>query len=245
MVAGFIGAVLVAGGGSAIGVAAISQDHAPQPSQAAAGSIGPSASKKALPGQRGALPAPKPHRRASHHSFTATTKVIGPSLPRSLPVNITIPAIGVNSKLPYVGLNPNGTIQVPPLNSSVLTNEAAWYRYSPTPGQVGPSIIEGHVDSAAEGPSVFFHLGALKPGNKVYVTLKDKTVAVFTVSGVREYPKSHFPTLTVYGNTDYAALRLLTCGGQFDYQTHHYMSNTVVFASLTSSHPLSQGVVAS
>ncbi len=264
-IAGLVGAVLLAGGGSAIGVAATSQDHAPQPTRAVAGTIGPLTSKRSRSSQRGALPAPKGDRparrspsttagarasskvdrRSSRKPTTATTGVVGPSLSRSLPVGITIPAIGVHSKLQYVGLNPNGTIQVPPLNNPVLTNEAAWYKYSPTPGQPGPSIIEGHVDSAAEGPSVFFHLGALKPGDKVYVTLKDKTVAVFTVTGVREYPKSHFPTLTVYGNTDYAALRLLTCGGQFDYQTRHYLSNIVVFASLTSSHPLSQGVAPS
>ncbi|MGH9054688.1 MAG: sortase domain-containing protein, partial [Acidimicrobiales bacterium] len=67
----------------------------------------------------------------------------------------------------------------------------------------------------------------------------DGTVAVFTVSGVRQYPKTGFPTATVYANTDFAALRLITCGGSFDYTTHHYLSNTVVYASLTSSHPAS------
>lgn len=162
---------------------------------------------------------------------------VGPALARSLPVSISVPAIGVRSKLSYVGLNPNGTIQVPPLNDLPLTNEAAWYKYSPTPGQVGSSIIEGHVDSARYGPSVFFRLGALKPGNRVDVTLADHQVAVFRVTGVRMYPKDHFPTSTVYGTTDYAALRLITCGGSFDYQAHHYRSNIVAFASLVSSHP--------
>lgn len=229
-----LGAALLAGGGSAIGVAVTSQEHAPQPTPAVAGRTGPATGT--VPAERGAVPAPR-------SATSATAEAVGPSVPRSLPVAITIPAIDIHSKLQYVGLNPNGTIQVPPLDNPVLTNEAAWYKYSSTPGQLGPSIIEGHVDSAAEGPSVFFHLGALKPGEKVYVTLQDKTVAVFTISGVREYLKSHFPTSAVYGNTDYAGLRLLTCGGQFDYQTRHYLSNIVAFASLTSSHPLSQGVV--
>jgi sortase (surface protein transpeptidase) len=161
----------------------------------------------------------------------------GPTLARSLPVSISIPAIGVSSRLLYVGLNPDGTIQVPPLNNPPLTNEAAWYKYSPTPGQPGPSIIEGHVDSLTAGPSVFFRLGALKPGDLVSITLADRQVAVFTITGVRLYPKDRFPTGTVYGNTDYAALRLITCGGSFDAQSRHYTANIVAFASFVSSHP--------
>lgn len=254
LAAGVVGAVLVAGGGSALGVAATSQYHAPQPSPSAAGTIGPAGgtmrpaagtTAAARASQPGALPAPATTTTTTPAASpaTTTTAVKGPVIPRSEPVSITIPAIGVQSKLLYLGLNPDGTIQTPPLDGSPQTNEAAWYKYSPTPGQVGPSIIEGHIDSAAQGPSVFFHLGAMKPGEKVYVTLEDGTVAVFEVTGVRQYPKARFPTATVYGNTDYAALRLLTCGGRFDYQTHHYLSNTVVFASLVSSHPLARGVV--
>jgi sortase (surface protein transpeptidase) len=136
-----------------------------------------------------------------------------------------------------VGLNADGTIQVPPLNDLPLTNEAAWYKYSPTPGQPGPSIIEGHVDSARYGPSVFFRLGALKPGDLVDVALADHQVAVFKVTAVRLYAKSRFPTAAVYGFTDYASLRLITCGGSFDASSGSYTSNVVAFASLVSAHP--------
>jgi len=114
--------------------------------------------------------------------------------------------------------------------------EAAWYKYSATPGQIGASVIEGHLDSY-QGPAVFFRLGALRPGDSVDVTLADGITAVFRVTGVRRYPKSNFPAKTIYGATDYAALRLITCGGAFDYATGHYLSSTVVFASLTSSWP--------
>jgi hypothetical protein len=160
--------------------------------------------------------------------------VAGPVVAASAPVAIAIPAIAVNSGLQPLGLNPDGTLQVP--QPGPLYNEAAWYKYSPTPGQPGPSVIEGHIDSAADGPSVFFRLGALKPGDQIDVTLADRTVAVFTVTGVRQYPKDAFPTATVYGNTDFAALRLVTCGGAFDSVTRSYKANTVVFAALTSSH---------
>jgi sortase family protein len=199
------GLVLIAAGGSVLGLGVAAQQHAPQPGPAQAGSIG----------------------RANS----------GPALARSLPVSISIPAIRVRSRLLYVGLNRDGTIQVPPLNDPPLTNEAAWYRYSATPGQLGPSIIEGHVDSLRSGPSVFFRLGVLKPGDLVYVTLADRQVAVFKITGVRRYLKSQFPAITVYGSIDYAGLRLITCGGTFDEQSHHYTSNIVAFASLVSSHP--------
>ena len=106
-----------------------------------------------------------------------------------------------------------------------------------TPGQIGASVIEGHVDSY-QGPAVFFRLGALHPGDTIDVTLADGMTAIFRVTGVRQYLKSDFPTRAIYGATDYAALRLITCGGAFDYNTGHYLSSVVVFASLVSSRPV-------
>ncbi len=158
----------------------------------------------------------------------------GPSLPRSLPVAVDIPALGVDSKLLHLGLNSDGTIQVPSLETS--SGEAAWYKYSATPGQIGSSVIEGHVDSY-QGAAVFFRLGALRPGDTINVTLADGMTAIFRVTGVREYVKTRFPAKDIYGATDFAALRLITCGGAFDYATRHYLSSTVVFASLASSRP--------
>src|SRR5258708_29365061 len=193
------------GGGGAVGVAVSAEEHAPQPSLAAAGAIGPSAGQAQ-----------------------------GPWLRRSLPVSVKIPAIGVNSKLLHLGVNSDGTIQVPSL--STRPSEAAWYRYSATPGQIGASVIEGHVDSH-QGPAVFFRLAALRPGDSVDVTLADGITAVFRVTGVRQYAKSNFPAKTIYGATHHAALRLITCGGAFDRVTGNYLSSIIVFASLTSSRP--------
>jgi hypothetical protein len=240
MVAIATGVVLIAAGGSVLGFAVAAQQHAPQPGPAQAGSVAPPKARASVAPPKARASVAPPKARASvappEAGGSGFTAAHGPTLAMSLPVSISIPAIGVTSRLLYVGLNPDGTIQVPPLDDPPLTNEAAWYRYSPTPGQPGPSIIEGHVDSAAEGPSVFFRLGALKPGDLVDITLTDHEVAVFKITGVRLYPKSHFPTSAVYGITDYAALRLITCGGSFDEQTHHYESNVVAFASLVSSH---------
>jgi hypothetical protein len=158
----------------------------------------------------------------------------GPSLARSLPVSVAIPAIGVKSRLLRLGVNADGSMQVPPLTTSA--DLAAWYKYSATPGQMGASVIEGHVDSY-RGAAVFFRLGALRPGDAVDVTLADGITAIFRVTGVREYLKSNFPAKSIYGASGYAGLRLITCGGTFDYATGHYLSSTVVFASLVSSRP--------
>ena len=158
----------------------------------------------------------------------------GPSLGRSVPVSVDIPAIGVSSDLLHLGRNPDGTIQVPSLVTSA--GEAAWYEYSATPGQIGTSVIEGHVDSY-QGPAVFFRLGALRPGDTIDVTLADGVTAIFRVTGVREYLKTDFPAKAIYDAANYAALRLITCGGVFDYAIGHYLSSTVVFASLISSQP--------
>jgi len=156
----------------------------------------------------------------------------GPWLRRSLPVSVDIPAIGVHSRLMHLGVNSRGAIEVPPLFTHA--DQAAWYKYSATPGQIGASIIVGHVDTVA-GPAVFFRLGALRPGNRVDVTLADGVTAIFRVIGVREYLKSRFPAKTIYRATHFAALHLITCGGAFDYRTRNYLSSIVVFAALASS----------
>lgn len=173
--------------------------------------------------------APQPAAAAAGHTSQGRR---GPSLPRSLPVTVDIPAIGVHSQLLRLGLNSDGTIQVPSL--ATAADEAAWYEYSATPGEIGTSVIEGHVDSY-QGPAVFFRLGALQPGDHIDVKLANGVTAIFRVTGVREYLKDQFPDQLIYGDTHYAALRLITCGGAFDSVTGHYVSSTVVFASLTSS----------
>jgi Sortase domain len=223
------GVALITGGGSVLGVAVAAQHHPPQPGPAQAGAIPAPSGDGSRPAQATERGSASPAQKGSGIQDLLTAS--------SPPVDISIPAINVRSKLMEVGLNPDGTIQVPPLNDLPLTNEAAWYKYSPSPGQVGPSIIEGHVDSARYGPSVFFRLGELKPGDLVDVDLADHKVTVFKVTAVRLYQKSQFPTAAVYGFTDYPSLRLVTCGGGFDGRSGQYNANVVVFASLVSVHP--------
>jgi Sortase domain len=151
-------------------------------------------------------------------------------LPASPPLAIAIPAIGVQSPLLHLGQTAQGELEVPAPGPNY--NEAAWYRYSPTPGSLGPAVIIGHIDSAQQGPSVFYRLGSLRPHDTVLITRADGSVAIFAVDGVRRYHKIQFPTQLVYGNTNHAALRLISCGGPFDPNTGSYLDNIVVLASL-------------
>ena len=143
---------------------------------------------------------------------------------------MSIPAIGVTSELITLGLNTDGTLAVPQPGPDY--DKAAWFDGSPRPGDIGPAVIEGHVDSAENGPSVFYRLGDLAVGDRVDVTRADGTTVAFVVDEVRVVPKDDFPTLDVYGNTDGPELRLITCGGPFDSAAGSYEDNVVVFASL-------------
>jgi sortase (surface protein transpeptidase) len=148
------------------------------------------------------------------------------------PVRLAIPAIGVHTHLIPLGLTPRGTLQVPG-----STAEAGWYTGGPRPGQLGPAVIAGHIDSYT-GPAVFYRLRLLRPGDLVYVRRAGGSRVVFRVYAKREFAKDRFPTTLVYGATPDAELRLITCGGTFDYATGSYLSNVVVFgAEVRVTHP--------
>ena len=142
-----------------------------------------------------------------------------------LPVALRIPAIGVRTRLTRLGLTRQGTLQVPSSPSV-----AGWYTGSPRPGEIGSSIIAGHIDSY-RGPGVFYQLRDLHPGDHIYVQQADGRLAVFRVTEVHQYPKAHFPTVGVYGPVPDAELHLITCGGAYDYATHSYLSNIVVYST--------------
>jgi hypothetical protein len=161
-----------------------------------------------------------------HRQPSGTGRARGPLLTRSVPVRLDIPSTRIDTSLLRLGLNGDGTLQVPwkPLL-------AGWYTGSPTPGELGPSIIAGHVDSWATGPAVFYRLGQVIVGADVLVTRADSSVADFKVTAVRSYPKTSFPTNTVYGDVNRAELRLITCG-TWNSTTQEYDNNVVVFARL-------------
>ncbi len=149
-----------------------------------------------------------------------------PRADAALPVRVRIPSIGVDSPLVQLGIDDEGVL-VPPADFT----RAGWFSGGPVPGDVGPSVIAGHVDSYA-GPAVFFRLRDLVAGDEVLVDRADGTTARFTVTGADRYPKAEFPTEAVYGPTHRAELRLITCGGEFDRDLRSYLDNVVVTAVL-------------
>ena len=142
------------------------------------------------------------------------------------PVRLRIPAIAVSTRLVRLGRLPDGSLEVPH-----DWDTAGWYKLGPRPGQPGPAVILGHVDSRA-GPAVFFRLRALRPPDIIRVGLADGRTLVFRVQRVERYPKDEFPAEAVYLPTLNRELRLITCGGAFDYASRNYRDNIVVYATL-------------
>jgi sortase (surface protein transpeptidase) len=177
---------------------------------------------------------PGPKKQASVEETPAPTKAevagpdVGTVLPGSRPVALNIPSIDVHStNIVGLGLAKDGSLEVPADPSA-----PGWFTPGPSPGQFGPAVIAGHVDSD-EGPAVFYRLGELRRGDHVNVGRRDGSTAVFVIDRVHSYLKDQFPTRAVYGNsTNRAELRLITCSGDYDDELG-YLSNTVAFAHLT------------
>lgn len=153
----------------------------------------------------------------------------------SVPVHIDIPDADIHADVIKVGRASDGSVGVPPLDQA---QKAAWYDGGPAPGQAGPAVIDAHVDSRETRGfrGAFYTLGEVKPGEQIRVTRADHEVAVFTVDSVQQAPKDKFPTSRVYGSVSYAALRLITCGGDFDAAKGSYVDNTIVYAHMVETY---------
>ncbi|HEX3388368.1 MAG TPA: class F sortase [Streptosporangiaceae bacterium] len=184
------------------------------------------------PAPAGVAALPAPTGTLGPAPFVAAPQTAAPesAAPHSVarPVSLSIPLIGVHTRLITLGITRDGSLQVPP-----TTSVAGWFTGSPRPGAPGSAIIAGHINSY-RGPGVFVRLDELRPGNRIYVRRSDGTRVVFRVTAVHRYLKDHFPTQTVYGATPDVELRLITCGGAFDSVTGHYLSNVVVYATQAS-----------
>jgi hypothetical protein len=139
------------------------------------------------------------------------------------PVRIEIPSIGVDAAVDPLGLNPDGSLEVP-----TDFARTGYYTGRPKPGDAGPAIIVGHIDDKS-GPAAFYHLRDLRPGAEVRIHRADGSLVVFDVERSRQVPKNAFPSDEVYGPTPDPTLRLITCGGGFDRSAGHYRDNTIVF----------------
>ncbi|MEN3609980.1 class F sortase [Plantactinospora sp. ZYX-F-223] len=143
--------------------------------------------------------------------------------PTGAPTRVRIPRIRVDAALTRLRLDRSGRLGTPRDFA-----EAGWYAAGTAPGDVGPAVLAGHVDSTT-GPAVFARLSELRPGDRVEVRRGDRWIP-FRVTGASRHAKDAFPTDAVYGPTPGPELRLITCGGAFDRPSRHYRDNLVVFA---------------
>lgn len=181
-----------------------------------------------LAGCGGGAPTAAP--TAPHAATSTTTGMPATGMARSVPTSIDIPSIDATSSLIKLGLNEDKSIEVPPVDQP---RQAGWYEYGPTPGEVGPAVILGHIDGDHH-EGIFWRLHELRPGATVTVHRQNGSTVTFTVTKVVDVHKSAFPTSAVYGNTTDPELRLITCDGAFDATTGHYLDNFIVYATMAA-----------
>ncbi|MEX5632122.1 class F sortase [Parafrankia sp. FMc2] len=202
------GVVLIAGSGFRL--ADVGSDRPSDTERVAISDLGTAAGKAgapAVPGGSGATPVP-----------TLPPVVV------TDPTRLRIPVIGLDAPIIRLGLNADGTLDVPK-----KWQDVGWYDKGPAPGALGPSVLVGHYDSTS-GPAAFYRLRALRPGDQIEVASPTGLTTTFTVDRTEDVTKTEFPTERVYGPVNRPELRLITCSGAFDDNTNHYLSNLIVYA---------------
>jgi sortase (surface protein transpeptidase) len=144
------------------------------------------------------------------------------------PSTLAIPSIGVRASIVGVGLQANGAMQTPD------PGQVGWYRHGPKPGDPGPAVLVGHVDTRT-GPDVFYRLRQLRPGDEILVGRPDGTTARFLVGRLERHPKTELPTRRIWTKAKGPQVRLVTCAGLYNRATHHYIDNLIVYGSPTGN----------
>ncbi|GGQ65304.1 class F sortase [Streptomyces asoensis] len=182
------------------------------------------------PPQPSAGQALSPLPGASVHRTAAPAGPAVSPLPPAEPLRLRIPAINVNAPVTKLHLDSSGALEPPPSDDP---NRAGWYSEGTAPGSAGTAVTAGHVDLPTGNAGVFYGLGALTKGNTIEIDRADRRTAVFTVDALEVYDKERFPSNKVYGISERAELRVITCGGGYAKDTG-YQGNLVVYATLTA-----------
>jgi hypothetical protein len=156
-----------------------------------------------------------------------STRGVGEAVGVGSPVSIAIPAVGVDARVVPVGLRADRAMEVPAVDL------VGWYELGPRPGEAGPAVVVGHVDSRS-GPAVFSRLGELRRGDRIGIGQQGGAARSFRVERVERHPKTALPVERIWDRARQPVLRLITCGGSFDRSTGHYRDNIVVYARATT-----------
>jgi sortase (surface protein transpeptidase) len=143
----------------------------------------------------------------------------------AVPSRVHIERLGIDASIVPLALDTSGELDAP-----ADTSDAGWFTEGPEPGEQGPAVIAGHLDSLT-GPAAFYRLRELTAGDVISVDRADQSRVDFVVSRIEQHAKAAFPTEAVYGATPGSELRVITCGGAFDRSTGHYVDNLIVFAT--------------
>ena len=207
-----------------VGAAAACGSAVPTPPGAGRAHAGPTARASGSPSQIQLVP---PTVRPLDGGSSGLPAPSGVTASRAAPpTRIRIPAIGVDAGMVQLDERPDGTIQVP-----ADWNTPGWYARGPAPGEAGPAVILGHLDSFT-GPAVFWRLSSLQPGDTVEIQRQDGSHLTFSIRRTATFGVDAFPTSEVYGPSSGPELRLITCGGNYSASRHQYLSNVVAFAAL-------------
>ena len=144
------------------------------------------------------------------------------------PSTLSIPRIGARAAIVGIGRKANGAMETPD------PGQVGWYRHGPRPGEPGPAVLVGHVDTKT-APDVFHRLRQLRPGDEILVGQADGTTSRFLVGRLEQHAKTALPTNRIWTKANRPLLRLITCAGSFDNATGHYRDNLIVYASPTGS----------
>lgn len=147
--------------------------------------------------------------------------------PVARPVHLEVEAIGVDHPVVDVGLNPDGSMEIPD-----DVNDLGWYEPGVMPGELGSAVIAGHVDSRAQGHGAFFDLRLLEIGDVISITDEGGATRSWAVDRLTRYDKDDIPLEDIFRwDGDSGDLALITCGGEFDRTRRSYEDNIVVYAT--------------
>lgn len=227
-----VGGLLLVIGLVVLGAVALGQRAAPPEAPRTTGAVAPSDPSDGGHDAPAATPAPSPEGTEGEGGGSASQGAEDQvaAMDASEPTRVRVPAHGIDAPVFPIALAEDGTLPAP---SGERADDAAWFEGSPTPGEDGPAVIEGHVTYSGD-PSVFFDLGAVEPGDRIEVDRADGSTAVFEVHEITRVPKDEFPTWAVYGNTEGPELRMITCGGEVDEDGRH-QDNVLVHAHLVDA----------
>lgn len=144
---------------------------------------------------------------------------------QGLPVRLVIPTINVNAGVQYLGITPQGEMEVP---SNAV--DVGWFKLGSRPGEKGSAVIAGHIDGESGEAGVFIDLYTLKQGDELYIEDDQGIMTRFIVRESRTYDPGYAEE--IFSVNDSAHLNLVTCDGIWDGTKKSYAKRLVVFADI-------------